>query len=124
MPRHPDGSVDFEAFPERIFGPEHVVRHPDGSMNLVNVPEWKLRPEPRVLHRATCENLLDLGDQYQVICGTRDELNKTSWTRMIGSAQSASEPPRGQRLRPRVAHPRDGAQSASGRRAATAGRSG
>ena len=76
MPRHPDGSVDFEAFPERIFGPEHVVRHPDGSMNLVNVPEWKLRPEPRVLHRTPCENLLDLGDEYQVICGTRDELEQ------------------------------------------------
>jgi hypothetical protein len=45
-------------------------------MNLVNVPEGKLRSEPRVLHRVTCETLLDLGDEYQVICGTRDELER------------------------------------------------
>ena len=78
-PRHPDGSVDLEAFPERIFGPEHVVRHPDGSTEIVNVPEWKLREPPgtRILHRATCETFETLdGDEYQMICGTRDELDQ------------------------------------------------
>jgi hypothetical protein len=76
MPRHSDGSVDIAAFPERIFGPERVVRHPDGSVDLVDVPEGMLRPVPRVLHRATCESLRELGDEYQVICGTRDELER------------------------------------------------
>jgi hypothetical protein len=76
MPRRADGSVDTEAFPERIYGPEHVMRHPDGSIELVDVPEWKLRPVPRVLHRASCESLLVLSDEYQVICGTREEIEK------------------------------------------------
>ena len=76
MPRHPDGSIDGQTIPERIFGPEHVVRHPDGSMELVNVPKWKLRPVPRVLHRASCETLQTLGDEYQVIAGTHNELDQ------------------------------------------------
>jgi hypothetical protein len=75
MPRFPDGSVDIEAFPERIFGPEHVIRHPDGSADMVGVPESELRDlDRRVLHRATCETLGDHDDQYQMICGTRSEL--------------------------------------------------
>ena len=76
MPRHADGSVDIAGFRERIFGPEHVVRHPGGSTELVDVPDWKLRPVPRVLHRATCGALRTLGDEYQVICGTREELQQ------------------------------------------------
>jgi hypothetical protein len=71
--------VDLEAFPERIFGAEHVVRHPDGSTEIVGVPEWQLREPPgaRVLHRATCETLRTLDDDaYQMICGTRDELDQ------------------------------------------------
>jgi hypothetical protein len=76
MPRHPDGSIDLQAIPERIFGAEHVVRHPDGSMDLVNVPERDLRPVSRVLHRATCETLRTLGDEFQVIAGTREELER------------------------------------------------
>jgi hypothetical protein len=32
MPRRPDGSVDIEAFPERIFGSDHVVHQPGGSV--------------------------------------------------------------------------------------------
>jgi len=78
-PRHPDGSVDLEAFPERIFGDEHVVRHPDGSAEIVGVPEWQLREPPgtRVLHRAICDTLRTLDDDaFQMICGTRDELNQ------------------------------------------------
>jgi hypothetical protein len=78
-PRHPDGSVDLESFPERIFGLEHVVQHPDGSTEIVGVPEGQLREPPgtRVLHRATCETLRALdNDAYQMICGTRDELNQ------------------------------------------------
>ena len=78
-PRHPDGSVDLAAFPERIFGPEHVVRHPDGSTEIVNVPEWELREPPgtRILHRAMCVTLRTLDDdEYQMICGTRDELGQ------------------------------------------------
>jgi len=78
-PRHPDGSVDLEAFPERIFGAEHVVRYPDGSAEIVGVPEWQLREPPgtRVLHRAICETLRTLDDDaFQMICGTRDELNQ------------------------------------------------
>jgi hypothetical protein len=78
-PRHPDGSVDLEAFPERIFGPEHVVRHRDSSIDIVGVPERQLREPPgtRVLHRATCATLQTLDDDaYQMICGTRDELDE------------------------------------------------
>ena len=43
MPRRPDGAVDIEAFPERIFGPEHVKRHPDGSTEYIDIPESKFR---------------------------------------------------------------------------------
>jgi hypothetical protein len=75
MPRFPDGSVDIAAFPERIFGPEHVIRHPDGSADFVGIPESKFRDlDRRVLHRATCETLGEHDDQYQMICGTRGEL--------------------------------------------------
>jgi hypothetical protein len=53
MPRRPDGSVDIEAFPERIFGPGHVKRHPDGSTEYIDIPESKFRElDQRVLHRA------------------------------------------------------------------------
>jgi hypothetical protein len=77
MPRHPDGSIDIEAFPERIFGSEHVIRHPDGSAEIVDVPKWKHRElDQRALHRASCETLKDHDDQYQMICGTRDELEQ------------------------------------------------
>ena len=77
MPRRPDGSLDFEAFPEKIFGPEHVIRHPDGSAELVDVPEWKHREiDQRMLHRATCERIKDLGDRYQMIGGSLDELTQ------------------------------------------------
>jgi hypothetical protein len=77
MPRRPDGSVDIEAFPERIFGPEHVKRHPDGSTEYTDIPESKFREvDQRVLHRATCGTLKDHDDQYQMICGTRDELEQ------------------------------------------------
>jgi hypothetical protein len=77
MPRRPDGSVDIEAFPERIFGPGHVKRHPDGSTEYIDIPESKLRElDQRVLHRATCGTLEDHDDQYQMICGTRDELEQ------------------------------------------------
>jgi hypothetical protein len=78
-PRHPDGSVDLEAFPEQIFGPEHAGRHPDGSSEIVNVPDRKLREPPgtRILHRATCETFATLDDdEYPMICGTRDELDQ------------------------------------------------
>ena len=78
MPRRPDGSVDIEAFPEWIFGPEHVKRHPDGSTEYIDIPESRfLELDQRVLHRATCSTLKDHGDQYQMICGTRDELEQT-----------------------------------------------
>ena len=30
----------------------------------------------RILHRATCGTLKDHDDQYQMICGTRDELEQ------------------------------------------------
>jgi hypothetical protein len=77
MPRRPDGSVDIEAFPERIFGPGHVKRHPDGSAEYIDIPESKFRElDQRVLHRATCGTLKDHDDQYQMICGTRDELEQ------------------------------------------------
>jgi hypothetical protein len=77
MPRRPDGSVDIEAFPERIFGSEHVKRHPDGSAEYIDIPESKFRElDQRVLHRATCGTLKDHDDQYQMICGTRDELEQ------------------------------------------------
>jgi hypothetical protein len=77
MPRRPDGSVDIEAFPERIFGPGHVKRHPDGSTEHIDIPESKFRElDQRVLHRATCGTLKDHDDQYQMICGTRDELEQ------------------------------------------------
>ena len=77
MPRRPDGSPDIEAFPEKIFGPEHVIRHPDGSAELVDVPEWKHREvDQRMLHRATCEAIRDPGDQYQMIGGPLDELEQ------------------------------------------------
>jgi hypothetical protein len=67
--------VDVAAFPERIFGPEHVIRHPDGSADFVGIPESKLRDlDRRVLHRATCETLRDHDDHYQMICGTRADL--------------------------------------------------
>ncbi len=50
MPRRPDGSVDIEAFPERIFGSEHVKRHPDGSTEYIDIPESKFRElDQRVL---------------------------------------------------------------------------
>jgi hypothetical protein len=78
-PRRPDGSVDLEAFPERIFGPEHVVRHRDGSAEIVNVPEPELGEPPgtRTLHRATCETLASLDDdQYQMMGATPDELDQ------------------------------------------------
>jgi hypothetical protein len=47
-------------------------------MDLVDVPEWKLRAASggRVLHRATCQTLTTLGDEYQMICGARDELDQ------------------------------------------------
>jgi hypothetical protein len=77
MPRRPDGSVDIEAFPERIFGSEHVKRHPDGSTEYIDIPESKFRElDQRVLHRATCSTLNDHDDQYQMICGTREELEQ------------------------------------------------
>jgi hypothetical protein len=77
MPRHPDGSLDIEVFPERIFGPGHVKRHPHGSTEYIDIPESKLRElDQRVLHRATCGTLKDHDDQYQMICGTRDELEQ------------------------------------------------
>jgi hypothetical protein len=67
--------VDVAAFPERIFGPEHVIRHPDGSADFVGIPESKFRDlDRRVLHRATCETLRDHDDHYQMICGTRADL--------------------------------------------------
>ena len=56
------------------------MRHPDGSAEIVGVPEWQLREPPgtRVLHRARYETLRTLdGDAYQMICGTRDELNQS-----------------------------------------------
>jgi hypothetical protein len=75
MPRFPDGSVNIAAFPERIHGPDHVIHHADGSTEIVGVPESKLRElDQRVLHHATCERLADHDDQYQMICGTRSEL--------------------------------------------------
>lgn len=68
-------SVDIAAFPERIFGPEHVIRHPDGSADFVGITESMSRDlDRRVLHRATCETLGDHDDHYQMICGTRAEL--------------------------------------------------
>ena len=77
MPRRPDGSVNIEAFPEQIFGPGHVKRHPDGSTEYIGIPESKLRElDQRILHRATCGTLKDHDDQYQMICGTRDELEQ------------------------------------------------
>jgi hypothetical protein len=77
MPRRPDGSVDIEAFPEQIFGPGHVKRHPDGSAEYIGIPESKFRElDQRILHRATCGMLKDHDDQYQMICGTRDELEQ------------------------------------------------
>ena len=77
MPRRPDGSVDIEAFPERIFGSEHVKRHPDGSTEYIDIAESKFRElDQRVLHRATCGTLNDHDDHYQMICGTRDELEQ------------------------------------------------
>jgi hypothetical protein len=75
MPRHPDGSVDIEAFPERIFGSDHVVRQPDGSVEYAGVPEPAPRPAPRILHRATCRMLQTPAEDCQMICGTRDELD-------------------------------------------------
>jgi hypothetical protein len=54
---------------------EHVIRHPDGSADFVGIPESKHRDlDRRVLHRATCETLGDHDDHYQMICGTRAEL--------------------------------------------------
>ena len=77
MPRRPDGSVDIEAFSERIFGSEHVKRHPDGSTEYIDIPESKFRElDQRVLHRATCGTLNDHDDHYQMICGTREELEQ------------------------------------------------
>jgi hypothetical protein len=77
MPRRPDGSPDIEAFPEKIFGPEHVIRHLDGSSELVDVPEWKHREiDQRMLHRATCETIKNPGDRYQMIGGPLDELTQ------------------------------------------------
>jgi hypothetical protein len=75
MPRHPDGSVDIEVFPERIFGSDHVVHQPGGSVEYVGVPEAALRPVPRVLHRATCSMLQAPAEDCQMVCGTRDELD-------------------------------------------------
>jgi hypothetical protein len=77
MPRRPDGSPDIEAFPEKIFGPEHVIRHPDGSAELVHIPQWKHREvDQRMLHRATCKVITDPGDQYQMIGGPLHELRQ------------------------------------------------
>lgn len=77
MPRRPDGSVDIEAFPGRLFGPEHVKHHPDGSTEYIDVPASTFRElDQRVLHRARCRTLKDHDDQYQMICGTRDELEQ------------------------------------------------
>jgi hypothetical protein len=78
-PGQPGGSVVLAAFPQRTFGLEHVFFHPDGSTEIVNVPEWELREPPgtRILHRATCATLRTLDDdEYQMICGTRDELGQ------------------------------------------------
>jgi hypothetical protein len=75
LPRFPDGSVDDLAIPELIFGPERVIRHPDGSADFVGISESEERAlDRRVLHRATCETLRDHDDHYQMICGTRAEL--------------------------------------------------
>jgi hypothetical protein len=77
MPRRADGSVDIAAFPERIFGPGHVKHHPDGSAEYIDVPESKFQElDQRVLHRATCGTLRHHDDQYQMICGTRGELEE------------------------------------------------
>ena len=52
-----------------------IIQHPDGSAEIAGVPESKHRElDQRVLHRATCETLKDHDDQYQMICGTRGEL--------------------------------------------------
>lgn len=75
MPRNLDGSVDIEAFPERIFGSDHAVRQPGGSVEYAGVPEPPLRPAPRVLHRATCGTLRTPAEDCQMICGTREELD-------------------------------------------------
>jgi hypothetical protein len=61
MPRRPDGSVDIEVLPERIFGSDHVVRQPGDSVEYAGVPGPVPRPAPRVLHRATCSKLRDAG---------------------------------------------------------------
>ena len=77
MPRRADGSVDIAAFPERIFGPGHVKHLPDGSAEYIDVPGSKFRElDQRVLHRATCGTLRYHDDQYQMICGTRGELEE------------------------------------------------
>ena len=75
MPRRPDGSVDIEAFPERIFGSDHIVRQPGGSVEYVGVPGPALRPAPRVLHRATCSMVQRPAEDWQMIGGSRDELD-------------------------------------------------
>ncbi len=54
---------------------------------------------PRVLHRATCESLLELGDEYQVISGTRDELEQDVMDENDRLCPVCSESPRGLRLR-------------------------
>jgi len=75
MPRSPDGSVDIEAFPERILGSDHAVRPPGGSVEYAGAPEPPRRPAPRVLHRATCGTLQAPAEDCQMICGTREELD-------------------------------------------------
>ena len=52
MPRNPDGSVDIEAFLERIFGPDHVVRQPGGSVEYAGVPEPTPGPHARTAPRS------------------------------------------------------------------------
>ena len=74
MPRNPDGSVDIEAFPERIFGSDHVVREPSGSVEYARGPGPTPRPAPRVLHRATCGTIQTPAEDCQMTCGTREEL--------------------------------------------------
>jgi len=75
-PRHPDGSVDIEAFPDRLYGPGHVIHYADGSAELVGIPEEQRWRDERILHRAACRLLRTLDDRYQVTAGPHDELGQ------------------------------------------------
>ena len=74
--RHPDEYVVAVRLP---LNPDYPRGRydPGGSAEYIGIPESKFRElDQRVLHRATCGTLNDHDDQYQMICGTRDEVEQ------------------------------------------------